>query len=137
MPLVSVVVPVYGNAAQLLALYERMSAAVAAESGVIAKLVFVDDGSPDASYEVLARTTSQSSAFDCQCQPETPHLGKLKIPHPLTEGGGKWTGNLKEKWSLSPPCRAATAVRRLVCPRPGWAGRSRWLARNVGKNCTA
>jgi glycosyltransferase involved in cell wall biosynthesis len=64
MPLVSVVVPVYGNAAQLLALYERMSAAVAAESGVIAKLVFVDDGSPDASYEVLARTTSHSSAFD-------------------------------------------------------------------------
>ena len=38
---------------------------------------------------------------------------------------------------MSPPCRAATSARRLGCPCPGWAGRSRWLVKSVGRRCTA
>ena len=31
------------------------------------------------------------------------------------------------------PCRAATSARRLLYLGSGWAGRSRWLVKNVGK----
>lgn len=53
-PLVSVVVPVYGNAAELGELYARLVAAAASVASLDCELVFVDDGSTDASFEVLA-----------------------------------------------------------------------------------
>jgi len=64
-------------------------------------------------------------------------LRTIEISPLLNDGGGKWTRNVKLKWPMSPPCRAATSLRRLVCPRPGWAGRSRWLVKSVGRRCTA
>ncbi|HEY4687673.1 MAG TPA: hypothetical protein VIK33_00030 [Anaerolineae bacterium] len=63
-------------------------------------------------------------------------LRTIEISPPLNDGGGKCRRESKLKWSLSPPCRAATAARRLGCPRPGWAGRSRWSLKSVGRRCT-
>jgi polyisoprenyl-phosphate glycosyltransferase len=54
MPLVSVVIPVYGNAADLRALHARLSAAAGAIVPLETEFVFVDDGSADESFEVLA-----------------------------------------------------------------------------------
>ena len=53
MPRLSVVVPVYNNANDLPELIDRLRAA-SREAGVEAQLVFVDDGSADRSFEVLA-----------------------------------------------------------------------------------
>lgn len=50
----SVVIPVYGNANDLRALHERLSAAVAGAGGIASEFVFVDDGSADDSFAVLA-----------------------------------------------------------------------------------
>jgi dolichol-phosphate mannosyltransferase len=61
MPLVSVVVPVYGNAADLRALHVRLGAAVAATPAIDAEFVFVDDGSADDSFEVLSALSAQDS----------------------------------------------------------------------------
>jgi polyisoprenyl-phosphate glycosyltransferase len=49
----SVVVPVYGCRASLVALYERLTAAVGAVTGDY-ELLFVDDGTDDGSWDVLA-----------------------------------------------------------------------------------
>jgi len=57
----------------------------------------------------------------------------IEISPPLDDGGGRWRRHLKLKWPVSPPCRAAISAHRLVSPCPGWAWRSRWLAKNVGK----
>ena len=54
MPLISVVIPVYGNAADLRALHGRLSATAAAMAPLECEFVFVDDGSTDHSFEVLA-----------------------------------------------------------------------------------
>jgi dolichol-phosphate mannosyltransferase len=53
MPLISVVVPVYGNAADLGELYARLDAAANAIRPLECEFVFVDDGSQDESFEVL------------------------------------------------------------------------------------
>jgi dolichol-phosphate mannosyltransferase len=58
-PLVSVVVPVYGNAADLRTLHERLSAAVRAADGIESEFIFVDDGSADDSFEVLAALAAE------------------------------------------------------------------------------
>jgi hypothetical protein len=60
-------------------------------------------------------------------------LRTIEISPPLDDGGGRWRRHLKLKWPVSPPCRAAMPAHRLVSPCPGWAWRSRWLAKNVGK----
>jgi len=60
-------------------------------------------------------------------------LRTIEISPPLNEGGGKWTRKLEQNWALSPPCRAATAPHRLLCPCPVWARRSWWFAKNDGK----
>jgi len=52
--LLSVVVPVYGNAEDLAALHARLSAAAASVLPIECEFVFVDDGSADASFAVLA-----------------------------------------------------------------------------------
>jgi dolichol-phosphate mannosyltransferase len=54
-----VVVPVYGNAADLYALHERVSAAIASVPWLASELVFVDDGSPDDSFAVLEALAAQ------------------------------------------------------------------------------
>jgi glycosyltransferase involved in cell wall biosynthesis len=51
--LVSVVIPVYGNAADLRAIHARLSAAAGAIAPLECEFVFVDDGSADESFEVL------------------------------------------------------------------------------------
>jgi dolichol-phosphate mannosyltransferase len=53
MSAVSVVVPVYGNAASLPDLFERLKAVAARAAGDTFEFVFVDDGSQDASFDVL------------------------------------------------------------------------------------
>ena len=58
-PLVSVVIPVYGNAADLRALHERLGAAVGAAGSIESEFVFVDDGSADESFEVLAALSAE------------------------------------------------------------------------------
>ena len=58
-PLVSVVVPVYGNAADLRTLHERLSAAVRAAGSIESEFIFVDDGSADDSFEVLAALAAE------------------------------------------------------------------------------
>jgi dolichol-phosphate mannosyltransferase len=57
--LVSVVVPVYGNAADLRALYARLSAVALALVPLRSEFVFVDDGSADESFELLAGLASE------------------------------------------------------------------------------
>ena len=52
-PLVSVVVPVYGNAAELRELHARLGGAARAIAPLECEFVFVDDGSSDQSLEVL------------------------------------------------------------------------------------
>jgi dolichol-phosphate mannosyltransferase len=52
--LLSVVVPVYGNAGDLPALHGRLNATAATMLPIECEFVFVDDGSRDASYQVLA-----------------------------------------------------------------------------------
>jgi len=64
-------------------------------------------------------------------------LRTIEISPPSDNGGGKWKSEAKCKGPLLPRCRAATGVHRLLCPRPGWAGRSRWLVKSVGKRCIA
>jgi dolichol-phosphate mannosyltransferase len=59
--LVSVVVPVYGNADDLRALHVRLSAAVAAAGDIESEFVFVDDGSADGSFAVLAALSAEDS----------------------------------------------------------------------------
>ena len=58
--LLSVVVPVFGNAADLRALHARLSAA-AAVGGLESEFVFVDDGSRDESFEVLAALAAEDA----------------------------------------------------------------------------
>jgi len=53
MPVLSVVVPVYRNAPQLAALYERIAAATALLEGIETEFVFVDDASPDESFAIV------------------------------------------------------------------------------------
>jgi glycosyltransferase involved in cell wall biosynthesis len=53
--LLSVVVPVYKNAPQLQELLERLRRACGTLQGIESEYVFVDDGSPDASFAVLSR----------------------------------------------------------------------------------
>jgi polyisoprenyl-phosphate glycosyltransferase len=57
--LLSVVVPVYRNAASLEELHARVSAAVAKTDGLELELVFVDDGSPDESWDVVSRLAAR------------------------------------------------------------------------------
>ena len=54
LPLISVVVPVYGNAPDLRALHSRLSAAAGSIAPHESEFVFVDDGSADESFERLA-----------------------------------------------------------------------------------
>jgi len=58
----SVVVPVYNNAATLPALMERLAAVVDA-TGLCAELIFVDDGSTDASAALVAARAESDSRF--------------------------------------------------------------------------
>jgi len=51
---ISVVVPVYNEAEVLHAFYERATAAMGSLNGLTYELVFVDDGSKDTSYQMLA-----------------------------------------------------------------------------------
>lgn len=57
--LLSVVVPVYGNAAELRALHARLSAASGSVASLESEYVFVDDGSRDDSFEVLTALAAQ------------------------------------------------------------------------------
>jgi dolichol-phosphate mannosyltransferase len=59
--LLSVVVPVYGNASDLRALHERLSAAIATVPELDSELVFVDDGSPDDSFAVLEALAAEDT----------------------------------------------------------------------------
>ena len=59
MALLSVVVPVYGNAGSLEELHARVSAAAGRVEGLELELVFVDDGSPDASWDVISRLAAR------------------------------------------------------------------------------
>jgi dolichol-phosphate mannosyltransferase len=61
MPELSVVIPVYGCRASLVALYERLSAAVRGVTGDY-ELLFVDDGTADGSWDVLARLAAADPA---------------------------------------------------------------------------
>ena len=56
MALVSIVVPVYYNAASLPALAERLAAFAAGQPAHHFEFIYVDDGSGDNSFEVLKRT---------------------------------------------------------------------------------
>lgn len=58
MPLASIVIPVYQNAADLDELFQRLSAVAAASSEFEFEFVFVDDGSKDGSFERLALIAS-------------------------------------------------------------------------------
>ena len=55
MALLSILVPVYRNAAQLEELTRRVEKAVDGVDGLECEIVFVDDGSPDGSFEILRR----------------------------------------------------------------------------------
>jgi len=61
MSIISVVVPVYGNAPDLRALHARLSAAAGTIPGIECEMVFVDDGSPDASLEVLTALAEEDA----------------------------------------------------------------------------
>ncbi len=63
-------------------------------------------------------------------------LMTIEISPPPDDGGAKCSRQSKLKLAISPPCRAGRSARRLGCPCPGWAGRSRWLAKSVGSRCT-
>ena len=54
MPLVTVIVPVYNEAENLLALYERLASVTGGINGYEFEFLFVDDGSTDATPAVLA-----------------------------------------------------------------------------------
>ena len=55
MSLLSVVVPVYGNAPTVGELADRLRTAVATVDDLDLELIYVDDGSPDDSFAVLER----------------------------------------------------------------------------------
>jgi polyisoprenyl-phosphate glycosyltransferase len=60
-PRLSVVIPVFGNAEDLPALHARLSASAARLEPIVCEFVFVDDGSADASYQVLAGLAAQDT----------------------------------------------------------------------------
>jgi dolichol-phosphate mannosyltransferase len=61
MSLVSVVVPVFHNAASLPDLFARLAAVAAGERGERFEFVFVDDGSGDASFQVLSELAARDA----------------------------------------------------------------------------
>ena len=55
MTLVSIVIPVYYNAASLVALHQRLEQLAQTENGCAFEFIYVDDGSGDDSYAILRR----------------------------------------------------------------------------------
>lgn len=61
MTVISIVVPVYYNAATLEALHQRLQALAARHPGLDMEFIYVDDGSGDSSFEVLQGLAAQDA----------------------------------------------------------------------------
>jgi len=86
--LISVVIPVYMNAATVEALHRRLEIALRASGEP--QLVFVDDACPDGSGDVLDRLGRDHAEV------EVLHLAENRGQHPaalagLAQAGGEWT----------------------------------------------
>lgn len=71
----SIVVPVYGNEGSILELIERL-AAISGQLSDSLEVVFVDDGSPDSSYDLLA-TQLPSASFRSQLLQHSRNFGSF------------------------------------------------------------
>jgi glycosyltransferase involved in cell wall biosynthesis len=84
---VSVIAPVYGNAETLPALHRRI---ISALDGGLREIVFVDDGSPDDSYEVMRALSER----DCRVRAiRRPRNGgqHLAVLQGLRQSRGEWS----------------------------------------------
>jgi hypothetical protein len=115
---------------------EATKQALNAGARVVFEATFVAEGTYVA-IDVLEKVGSGYRVTEVSRSIRNSPLRTIEISPPLNDGGGKCKRESKLKGSISPSCGAAISTRRLGCPRPGWARRSRWLEKSVGNRCTA